>query len=349
MGPYLGGGASVLDPATKDAIRMASSNSNDLQLGISNPIQVYESAYKEVQDEKRIRLGEGQHGEVWKTEPNEGSQAYAIKLIDIDEPGGLNVAEGEERGFNASRDLQLKAHELAEKCRDDNVTAAKWDRAAKSIVKYLHYGEDWSCLPASFYVVMEYAEGKCLEDEGFAASLTQAQRMSIYKQLGEIIELMSTTQLGMDRAWVHRDIKLGNVIANVKDDGSVDIKVIDLGVIVDKKTKKRNFYRGTNWPWVPYEARKSAGQFIVSTDGAVCGFDMFSLGILILQCELGVEVATVVSNPEVTPDEKDVAIVDEFFGTDLGSIAKQLTSKTPDERLRPNPFLDALSLLQQRN
>jgi len=227
---------------------------------------------------------------------------------------------------------------------DDWASGSKWERAASNLVKYFHVAEDWSAIPSVCYVVMEYVEGQSLEEIG--SSLSTTQLMSVYIKIAEVIELLSTNELGTDRAWVHRDIKTGNVMVKPKPDGDVDIKIVDLGVIVDRKTRQRNFYRGTNWPWVPFEQRKDPNQFAICDDGCVSAFDMFSLGILILQLECGVEESKVISNPEVSSSEEAKEKIAEFLATDLGKIVEELIGPDPCKRPRPPALLKALQSLQ---
>merc|ERR1719506_1382940 len=147
----------------------------------------------------------------------------------------------------------MKALALAQNCGGDEACISKWERAASHLVQYCNVGYDSSTIPANFHVVMEYASGMDLETIG--DTLTTSQRISVFTQLLEVIQLMSTTELGTDRAWVHRDIKPGNTMVQFSAGGNVNVKVVDLGTIVNDPHSHHNEYFGSQWPWVPPQQR----------------------------------------------------------------------------------------------
>jgi len=332
-------------PSARDFREMA--DRHFLDTSVVDTSALCADAYHQVaeQTDRAVKIGCGQHGEVWKADGVDGSYTYAVKLIALDESRGFQIASGEQRAFKASGDLQRKAKRLANRYADDEVAKRKWERAANNIIRYHQLAEDWSAIPEVCYIVMEYVEGQPLDELG--KSLSEVQRLSVYIQIAEVIDLLSTNEMGTHRAWVHRDIKPENVIGRVEPDGSVTIKIIDLGVILDRKTKTRNFYLGTNWSWVPFEQRKHPGNFAVCDGECISGFDMFSLGILILQLECGEEESRVISNPEDPFSAEAQKIVEDFFNTDLGKMVKQLTVQDPCQRPRPPVMLESLHLLHE--
>lgn len=327
-------------------------SSNPYAEQIAAAIRVYQQAIENDwigMAPRNTKLGEGLHGEVWKTTADDGSGTYAIKMIDIEEPAGNAIAAGEERGVQASYDLQMKASELADSCGADAACASKWKRAASHIIEYFHADYDPNTLPGNFHVVMEYAEGENLEDVG--SFLTNSQRLSVFMQIAEVIDLMSTTQLGEDRAWVHRDIKHANIVVQFKMDGDVDIKIVDLGMIVDATHKNggvaRNEYRGSNWHWVPPEQKKSKAQVSRSPDGSVSAFDMYSLGILMTQLHCGLESHLAVTNPDEA-SEADIVTVARFWATEVGKVVEAITFRDPSARLSPTHVLQLLGAIKAR-
>lgn len=305
------------------------------------------SVYEDFSESTSEKLGAGLHGEVWKTEARDGSGTYAIKMVDTEEPAGFAIATGESRGLEASHDLQMKALALAQNCGGDEACISKWERAASHLVQYAAVGYDSSTIPANFHVVMEYASGMDLETIG--DSLTTSQRISVFTQLLEVIQLMSTTELGTDRAWVHRDIKPGNTMVQFSAGGNVNVKVVDLGTIVNDPHSHHNEYFGSQWPWVPPQQRRSKWQFTVCPDGSVSAFDMYSLGVLMIQLHCGTltrPIERLLANETDMSSEADKKCVEDFFTTPIGQIVEPLIGPNPCERPAPGSVLEALAALQ---
>lgn len=103
-----------------------------------------------------------------------------------------------------------------------------------NIIKVLSYGISDAGAP---YLVMEYAEGITLEEKLASNTVSLLEFREIF------IPLLSALSYAHEAKVVHRDIKPGNIILTVSHDGSLQPKLLDLGLAKIFENEENNQHR----------------------------------------------------------------------------------------------------------
>lgn len=127
-------------------------------------------------------------------------------------------------------DRKVAVKILSPSTHSDDSTLARFQQEAKltsrlshpNIIKVLSYGVTESGAP---YLVMEYAEGKTLE-----AELQERRTASLVKFRQIFIPILSALSYAHENKIVHRDVKPGNIVISLNEDGSILPKLLDLGL-----------------------------------------------------------------------------------------------------------------------
>ncbi len=116
--------------------------------------------------------------------------------------------------------------------------AARFATEARAIAQLNHpncvtlFDYGYSVSHATFFIVLEYVEGKQLADAVRDPSLTQRERVAIVRDVARA--LRHAHQLGI----LHRDLKPENVCLTTGEMGETSVKVLDFGLarILDDRT-----------------------------------------------------------------------------------------------------------------
>jgi serine/threonine protein kinase len=140
-----------------------------------------------------------------------GAMGITYKAVDVDLhcPVTLKVISERYLGDESARLRFLREARAAASVRHPNVASV------------LHLGRTGS----SYFYTMEFVEGETLE-----RLIKRSGRVEVKLALEIATQVAAGLAAVHERNLVHRDIKPGNIMVRLKDDGSITAKIIDLGL-----------------------------------------------------------------------------------------------------------------------
>ncbi|HWA53665.1 MAG TPA: serine/threonine-protein kinase [Solirubrobacterales bacterium] len=208
---------------------------------------------------EREPLGKGGKAQIWKVE-DLATTPYV--------PGGI-VAVKEPRPHSTSNDLQRLRREGRQDRRFDH----------ENVVRIF----DLRGGPRSPFLVMEYIDGEDLE-----RLLARYQRFDPERVIEVGIQLCAAMQCLHLASLIHRDIKPGNLmlIGDVGGDGSIRLKLIDLGIAqapdeIERATE--NEVLGTE-PYIAPEVRRA--------EQATEASDIYAAGAVLYELATGLKLSS---------------------------------------------------------
>jgi serine/threonine protein kinase/tetratricopeptide (TPR) repeat protein len=144
-----------------------------------------------------------------------------------------------------------------------------------NVVQVFDFGEAEDGRP---FMIMEYVDGPTL-----ARVLAESGTLPIAQTLSLFADVCKAIEAGHRRGVVHRDIKPGNVMLDLSDDGAQTVKVLDFGLASvadddDQDHSRANTLVGT----VAYMSPESIERGAVSQAS-----DVFSLGVMLYEMITG--------------------------------------------------------------
>src|ERR1700732_5391744 len=158
---------------------------------------------------ENYELAKGDNGT--PVELGRGSMGVTYKALDVDLrcPVTLKVISERYLGDESARIRFLREARAAASVRHPNVASV------------LHLGRTGS----SYFYAMEFVEGETLEH-----LIKRSGRLDVKLALEIATQVAAGLAAVHKQKLVHRDIKPGNVMVRLKDDGSIAAKIIDLGL-----------------------------------------------------------------------------------------------------------------------
>jgi serine/threonine protein kinase len=158
---------------------------------------------------EHYKLVTGEDGK--PVELGRGAMGVTYKAFDIDLrcPVTLKVISERYLGDESARLRFLREARAAARLRHSNVASV------------LHLGRTGS----SYFYAMEFVEGETLEN-----LIERSGRLEVKLALEIAAQAAAGLAAVQEQNLVHRDIKPGNIMVRLKDDGSVTAKIIDLGL-----------------------------------------------------------------------------------------------------------------------
>lgn len=183
----------------------------------SNAAQIDEPILAEIDQFALVKkLGEGAAGKVYKAIDRETGVQVAVK--------GLPVSVSE------TTKACIKANfQIVTKLNHPNIAAAK----EYHVIRHAFYrdgatAEDFQVKDGDALLVMQYAEGKTL------AAWRREQESVPQKTVLDIVRQIAS---GLDEAHrqeiIHRDVKPANINIHVRDNGEIEVKLLDFGIAAE--------------------------------------------------------------------------------------------------------------------
>ena len=164
------------------------------------------------EDGKPVELGRGAMGVTYK--------AFDV---DLHCPVTLKVISERYLGDESARLRFLREARAAASVRHPNVASV------------FHLGRTGS----NYFYAMEFVEGETLE-----SLIKRSGRLEVKLALEIATQVAAGLAAVHEQNLVHRDIKPGNIMVRLKDDGSITAKIIDLGLakaVTEPSFSNRNF------------------------------------------------------------------------------------------------------------
>jgi serine/threonine protein kinase len=195
-----------------------------------------------------------------------GAMGITYKAVDVDLhcPVTLKVISERYLGDESARLRFLREARAAASVRHPNVASV------------LHLGRTGS----SYFYTMEFVEGETLE-----RLIKRSGRVEVKLALEIATQVAAGLAAVHERNLVHRDIKPGNIMVRLKDDGSITAKIIDLGLA--KAVTEPSFQTAISTPggFVGTPEFASPEQFAgLALD---CRSDLYSLGVTLWEMLTG--------------------------------------------------------------
>lgn len=230
-------------------------------------------------------------------------------------------------------------HLVTDRCREGKVLAIKELRTGKLSPEKLHEAVaqfqtearilarlthpnlpkvyDYFSLSGVYYIVMEYIDGKTLEDVLFARKGKPVEERLALSWALQICRAMHFLSVQKPRPIVFRDLKPSNIMIN--RDGKV--KLIDFGIARFFKEEKREDTYVYGTPGYAAPEQYGTGQTDVRSD-------LFSLGATLHHCLTG-------RNPSENPlDFPDPRQLNPTLGRETAAIIKKALAPDMDKRYR---------------
>ena len=263
----------------------------ETRLSLANTDKI--SNYYEVSS----RIGSGAFSKVYKVIQLDSRQERAMKVIKID---SLNYQDGDQTFLKEIDILSQLDH--------------------PNIIKIYEYFMD----DINFYVITEIAKGGELYDRILAQhKFTEDSARMIIRQL------LSAVFYFHSKGIVHRDLKPENILLDTKDDGDLDIKLIDFGT-ANYWNSKNNLSLNIGTPYY------IAPEIITKRYTNKC--DLWSCGVIMFVLLTGVPPFTGKDEQEILKKVATEQIkLDTSEWMDISAEAKDLLShlleRNPDNRL----------------
>jgi serine/threonine protein kinase len=189
-----------------------------LRKGLAGGVESGESSLQETvrptsdQPQKRFEHYELVTGEDGRpVELGRGAMGVTYKALDVDLrcPVTLKIISDRYLGEESARVRFLREARAAASVRHPNVASV------------LHLGRTGS----SYFYTMEFVEGETLEH-----LIRRSGRLEVKLALEIATQVAAGLAAVHEQNLVHRDIKPGNIMVRLKDDGSITAKIIDLGL-----------------------------------------------------------------------------------------------------------------------
>jgi tetratricopeptide (TPR) repeat protein len=195
-----------------------------------------------------------------------GAMGVTYKAFDVDLhcPVTLKVISERYLGDESARLRFLREARAAASVRHPNVASV------------LHLGRTGS----SYFYTMEFVEGETLE-----RLIKRSGRVEVKLALEIATQVAAGLAAVHEQNLVHRDIKPGNIMVRLKDDGSITAKIIDLGLA--KAVTEPSFQTAISTPggFVGTPEFASPEQFAgLALD---CRSDLYSLGVTLWEMLTG--------------------------------------------------------------
>jgi serine/threonine protein kinase len=162
-----------------------------------------------VQRFEHYELATGEDGK--PVELGRGAMGVTYKAFDVDLrcPVALKVISERYLGDESARLRFLREARAAASVRHPNVASV------------FHLGRTRS----SYFYAMEFVEGETL-----GHLINRSGRLEVKLALEIATQVAAGLTAVHEQSLVHRDIKPGNIMVRLKDDGSITAKIIDLGL-----------------------------------------------------------------------------------------------------------------------
>ena len=245
----------MLRKALAGGVESGESSSEDtVKLGPERVTQRFEH-YELVigEDGKPVELGRGAMGVTYK--------AFDV---DLHCPVTLKVISERYLGDESARLRFLREARAAARLRHSNVASV------------LHLGRTGS----SYFYAMEFVEGETLEN-----LIKRSGRLEVKLALEIATQVAAGLAAVHEQKLVHRDIKPGNIMVRLKDEGSITAKIIDLGLA--KAVTEPSFQTAISTPGAFVGTPKFASPEQFAGLALDTRSDLYSLGVTLWEMLIG--------------------------------------------------------------
>ena len=245
----------MLRKALAGGVESGESSSEDtVKLGPERVTQRFEH-YELVigEDGKPVELGRGAMGVTYK--------AFDV---DLHCPVTLKVISERYLGDESARLRFLREARAAARLRHSNVASV------------LHLGRTGS----SYFYAMEFVEGETLEN-----LIKRSGRLEVKLALEIATQVAAGLAAVHEQKLVHRDIKPGNIMVRLKDEGSITAKIIDLGLA--KAVTEPSFQTAISTPGAFVGTPKFASPEQFAGLALDTRSDLYSLGVTLWEMLTG--------------------------------------------------------------
>ena len=205
------------------------------------------------EDGKPVELGRGAMGVTYK--------AFDV---DLHCPVTLKVISERYLGDESARLRFLREARAAARLRHSNVASV------------LHLGRTGS----SYFYAMEFVEGETLEN-----LIKRSGRLEVKLALEIATQVAAGLAAVHEQKLVHRDIKPGNIMVRLKDEGSITAKIIDLGLA--KAVTEPSFQTAISTPGAFVGTPKFASPEQFAGLALDTRSDLYSLGVTLWEMLTG--------------------------------------------------------------
>jgi serine/threonine protein kinase/tetratricopeptide (TPR) repeat protein len=237
--------------------------------GVESGESIFEETVRPTPDQppKRFEHYELVTGEDGKpVELGRGAMGVTYKAFDIDLhcPVTLKVISERYLGDESARLRFLREARAAARLRHSNVASV------------LHLGRTGS----SYFYAMEFVEGETLEH-----LIKRSSRLDVKLALEITTQVTAGLAAVHEQNLVHRDIKPGNIMVRLKDDGRITAKIIDLGLA--KAVSEPSFQTAISTPGVFVGTPEFASPEQFAGLALDTRSDLYSLGVTLWEMLTG--------------------------------------------------------------